>query len=65
MEAIKFVVFLEFIIMILCAIAHLMLAVMGYDFPLIVYPIMVGIILFVMIFIGVVVMPLERWWFGD
>ena len=61
MNVLKFILFMEFIAMFMCGSTHLILFFSKQQFPLIMYPLLAGILLVACLFAVYVLVPLSEW----
>jgi len=61
MDGIKLILFLEFIAMFVCGLAHIFMYLTGHSFPLSTYLIVAGIVLVACLLVLFVFAPLAEW----
>jgi len=63
MDKIKFIVFVEFLTLLVILVAHLAYSIVGVDFNLYNYPIVMSIVLLASLFSVYVITPIADWFF--
>lgn len=61
---IKYIIFLEFLILLLCGITHLVLHLIGDEFPIQIYWI-ASIIIFGCLLLAIITYPIAEWFLVD
>lgn len=62
-KTVKIFLFIELITLMVCGLMHIFAVIFSEKFPLEVYPMLMGIVLFIFLFTIFIVEPLHNWFF--